>query len=382
MVKTLHTPLHIFLVEDEEAHVELLRRAFESWSRQVQLTVARNLAEARTWLATASPDLMILDYLLPDGKGLELLPGSIENALFPTIIMTGSGDEHVTVQVMRAGALDYVVKSEMMLANMPHITERALREWTHITTRKAAEEMVRKKQTELAHIMRLSTLSEMASGLTHELNQPLSAIMTYVEICKMNLRSATDDRDELLNDLERIATLVERMAEIIGRLRDFVRKRETRQTPVDLNKLVQDVIRFVDHELRSGEAKLRLDLETALPDVLADAIQIQQVILNLVLNALEAMVDCPVSQRELTVRTAAAAGDVIEVAVCDTGSGVPPESTDRLFEPFFTSKPDGVGMGLSISKAIIEAHGGLLTAMPNSDRGMTFAFTLKKGKAR
>jgi two-component system sensor kinase FixL len=245
-----------------------------------------------------------------------------------------------------------------------------------ITERREAEERSREHLAELTHVARLSTMGEMATGLAHELNQPLSAILNYAEGARLGVQSGKRKPQELGDDLQAIAAEAQRAGEIIRRLRSFVRKRQPRRSSLDVNELIRDTLRFAESETRINDIRLRVELAAGLPKVLADPTLVQQVVLNLVRNGIDALGHEPAGQRDLTISTALVGGDAVEVAVCDNGRGLPGHSPDELFTPFFTTKPEGLGLGLSISRSIIEAEGGRLTGSANPERGMTFRFTL------
>jgi PAS domain S-box-containing protein len=244
-----------------------------------------------------------------------------------------------------------------------------------ITARKQAEEQGRKHQTELAHVARVSTMGEMASGLAHELNQPLTAVVNSAQSALNRLRSDTGVRQDVLEAIELASAQALRAAEIIRRLADFVQKHEPRRSSCNFNDAVREVVNLMAHEVRDQGVRIRLELAVDLPLVRADNIQIQQVILNLVRNGIEAMSEMPAGQRLLQIQTSVV-GDAVEVAVRDRGSGLTPETRERLFTPFYTTKPHGMGMGLSISRSIIDAHGGRLWTTSNPDLGTAFHFTL------
>jgi two-component system sensor histidine kinase TtrS len=245
-----------------------------------------------------------------------------------------------------------------------------------ITERKQAEDRARQWQEQLTHASRLNTMGEMAAGIAHELNQPLATIMNYAEACTLAIQGGKASNDKLLDNLEEVVGQAGRAGEIIRRLRSFVRRQEPHRSSVDVNNAVREVVHFVESEAHLSGVQIRLDLATKKPRVLGDPIEIQQVILNLLRNALEAMDESRDGKRVLTVRTSSAENGAVEVSISDTGRGIPAEAMGRLFEPFQTTKPDGLGLGLAISRSIIEAHGGHLTATHNPDRGMTFRFTL------
>ncbi len=238
-----------------------------------------------------------------------------------------------------------------------------------------SEERARNQLSQLAHVSRLVTMGEMASGLAHELNQPLCAIVNFTEACIELVQSNGADPNELKRALADVGRQAERAGSVIHRLREFVRRREPERRRVDLNALVREVMALTRNDARRGDANVRLILcKRSLP-VLADPIQIQQVLVNLVRNAIDAMIDTPARHRLLTVRTARR-NDQIEVLIRDTGAGIAEDHLENMFEPFFSTKSDGMGLGLSISRSILEAHHGRIWATPNGAHGTTFQFTL------
>ncbi len=218
-------------------------------------------------------------------------------------------------------------------------------------------------------------MGEMAAGLAHEINQPLGAIANYAQGCTRRLRVGSVDGAELLPIVEEIAHEALRAGETIRRLRDLVRKEGPQQVAVDLNALIRESTRIIRSEALQSGIRVELALASDLPPVTCDSIQIEQVLLNLLLNGVEAVQTSDNGERSLTITSAAAGAAGIEVAIRDTGGGVPDPPTD-VFKPFFTTKPNGLGMGLSISRSIIEAHGGRCGATRNADHGSTFRFTL------
>jgi PAS domain S-box-containing protein len=243
-----------------------------------------------------------------------------------------------------------------------------------ITELKRAQQTALQHQADLAHVLRLGTMGEMNAGLAHEINQPLGAIANYAQGCVHRLRARSIDADSLLPIIEQIAAEALRAGEIIRRLRDWLRKEGSRKAPADLNHLVRESVRLIEPEARARNVVLQVDLAPTLPVVSCNDIQIEQVLLNLLLNGVEAVEAAENSHRTLSVRTTLAS-DTIEVAVCDSGVGLP-EPPDDVFTPFFTTKANGLGMGLSISRSIIEAHGGRLWSTRNPERGATLHFTL------
>ena len=250
----------------------------------------------------------------------------------------------------------------------------------NITERKHAEEQARQLQADLAHMSRLSTLGEMASGLAHELNQPLAVIANYANGCIRRLHSENLSRDELKDMLERISAQARRGGSIIRGLESLVRKGEAKRVSIDINESILEIVDLTEVDAKRHKATTHLELKPNLPAVLADPTQVQQVILNLVQNACEACAQVPVSQRVVTVHTAWAGEDELEITVSDSGPGVASELSDRLFEPFFTTKQKGMGMGLAISRSIVEAHHGKLWTSKNPESGASFHFTLPIAK--
>ncbi len=241
--------------------------------------------------------------------------------------------------------------------------------------RRAAEEAVRESRERLTHVARLSTLGEMTTGLAHELNQPLTAIATYARAAERLAAQGPAQHDEVVSALRQIAAQALRAGEIIKRLRALVRNRETQEELLDLNAVVRELAVLALSDARANSLLLQLELAEALPPVLGDAIQLQQVMLNLLRNAIDAVCADPASERTIWLRTARCA-EGVEVGVLDAGPGIDPAIRERLFEAFATTKPEGTGLGLAISRSIVESHRGRLMWRANAPRGSCFYFTL------
>lgn len=249
-----------------------------------------------------------------------------------------------------------------------------------ITERKNAAEEARQHQIELAHVARLSTMGEMASGIAHELNQPLSAISNYTRGSIRMLKSGKEGlREQLIEVMERVASQAERAGEIIRQLRRFIRKEEPERKRVDLNRLIRELVAFLQPELRKAGIALQLQLTDGLPRLWAHDIQLEQVLLNLTRNAIEAMQDVSGDQRRLLIRTSLGEGGV-ELVVEDSGHGIGEALRETIFEPFVTTKEQGMGLGLSISRGIIEAHNGRLLLDHASGRGTRLRIVLPTDK--
>ena len=245
-----------------------------------------------------------------------------------------------------------------------------------ITTRKLAEDQLRRQQVELARMSRLSLAVELASNLAHELNQPLAAIVAYTQACLTLLRQANTDPRVLTGTLDEIVNQGLRAGEIIRHLRELVHKHPAAQAALDLNALIRSVVHYAQLELRQAHITLKLELAESLPATLADDLQIQLVVLYLIRNAIEAISEKEGGLCELTIRTAPLDATKVLVTVRDTGQGFNSDMEDRLFRPFFTTKPGNMGLGLSVSRSIIESQGGQLWATANPDVGASFHFTL------
>jgi len=245
-----------------------------------------------------------------------------------------------------------------------------------VTERKRAAEELHEAQTELAHAIRLTTLGEMTASIAHEVNQPLAAVVTHAEACLRWLERETPDLDEVREAVESIIKDGKRAGEVIRRVRGLAHKTATQKTPLDVNDVVREVVALVEHELLSRRVSLRMELTPALPAVLADRVQLQQVIINLMMNGIEAMQAVTDRPRDLVIRSCQDEEHEVLLSVQDRGTGISAESADRLFKAFFTTKSSGMGMGLSICRSIIEAHGGRVWAVPNVPHGAAFHFTL------
>ena len=243
-----------------------------------------------------------------------------------------------------------------------------------------AEEQDRLHKAELAHVARLSILGEMTSGLAHELNQPLCAITTYAQTCLRIVHSDEYNLDDVSYGLEQVVRQAELGGEIFRRLRNFARKDEKEQRPICLRDVIYEVGSFVRAECQQNQIQLILEVSDQLPHVMADPIQIEQVLINLVRNSMDAVSEVIAERRMIMIKAGAYQRNFVRVCVSDSGPGCPPEVAERLFEPFFTTKKNGLGIGLGISQSIIVAHGGKLWLELNSVNGATFCFTLDRAK--
>jgi PAS domain S-box-containing protein len=249
-----------------------------------------------------------------------------------------------------------------------------------ITARKQAELEVQQQRGELAHLSRVTMLGELSGSLAHELNQPLTAILSNAQAAQRFLAHDNADLNEVRDILADIVAEDKRAGEIIRRLRLLLKKGEVQHQPFDLNEVVLEVLKLIRSDLVNQGVAVHAELAPALPAVNADRVQFQQVLLNLMMNACDAMAGGLAADRKLIIRTGLAGGEGIRVSVADRGVGLPPDMLEKVFEPFFTTKAHGLGLGLSVCRTIITAHGGKLWAANNPERGATFFFTLPVAK--
>jgi signal transduction histidine kinase len=241
-----------------------------------------------------------------------------------------------------------------------------------VTERRRAEE----ERQALAHANRITTMGQLTASIAHEVNQPIAAVVTNAQAALRWLNMQPSDLEEVHQALDRIVRNGRRAGDVIGRMRALVRKAPPHKDPLDINEVIREIIALTRSELRRTGTLLRTQLADRLPPVQGDRVQLQQVMLNLILNAVEAMSGSRAGSRELLISTQQDCSVGVLVAVQDSGPGVSSESVDRLFDAFYTTKPDGMGMGLSICRSIIEAHGGRVWATTNVPRGAVLQFTL------
>src|SRR6266540_1482600 len=254
--------------------------------------------------------------------------------------------------------------------------EDALRE--QLTERRRAEEALRETQVELAHVTRVTTIGGLAAAIAHEINQPLAAVITNGNACLRWLAGTTPNLDEARQAVGRIIRDGNRASDVIAKIRALLRKTGTEKERLDMNDVIREVVALAQSEIRRNGVALRAQLEGDLPPVLGDRVQLQQVVLNLIMNGIEAMSAVGDRARELIISTQSGEIDQVHVTVQDSGIGLDPKNMERIFDAFYTTKAEGMGMGLAISRSIVENHDGRLWAVPNDGPGATFQFTLLK----
>ena len=245
-----------------------------------------------------------------------------------------------------------------------------------VTESKIAEEALDRARTELAHVSRVSTLNALTGSIAHEINQPLSGIITNAGTCLRMLDGDPPNIDGARETARRTLRDGNRAADVISRLRALFSKKEFALEPSDLNEITREVTALSASDLQRNRVTLRLELAEDLPPVIGDRVQLQQVILNLLRNASDAMVGVDDRQRGLFIKTQREEKDHVRLSVRDTGTGIRPQDLTRLFEPFYTTKSDGMGIGLSVSRSIVERHHGRLWVETNDGPGATFSLSV------
>ncbi|MCP3470174.1 PAS domain S-box protein [Bradyrhizobium sp. CCGUVB1N3] len=247
---------------------------------------------------------------------------------------------------------------------------------TAATRADQAEQALRKAQAELAHVTRVTTLGELTASIAHELNQPLAAVMANADACIGWLERSSPDLKGARRSVEWIIEDCNRASEVIRHVRALAKRTDIEMVPLDVNRVVREAVALVQREMATHAVSVRMELRSELPNIFGDRIQLQQVLINLIMNGIEAMEGVRDRPRELVIRSDPDENGSVLVSVTDRGVGISADAIDRMFTPFFTTKSSGLGMGLSICRSIIEAHGGRLSASPNPGCGATFQITL------
>ena len=292
--------------------------------------------------------------------------------------LRGEGDNTYTYQkryVHKDGRVVHVVLHNGVVRDDQDRPVMIVVQVEDLTERMKAEEEAREHRERLAHVDRLNVMGEMAASIAHEINQPLSAIANYTNAAYRRASAGRLDAEKLAASLAKIDEQAQRAGEVVRRLRNLVKKRESQRELLDVNDLVRDSLRLAEVDARIHDVVVEVELTESPSRVLADPVQIEQVILNLLRNAIDAMGMVPKDQSRLMVRSEER-DNFVEVSVCDRGTGITKVHEQHLFEPFFTTKVAGMGMGLSISHSIVSAHGGRFWFTRNPGRGVTFHFSL------
>jgi two-component system sensor kinase FixL len=382
-------PIEIICVSRDVTQREQAQRATRRLARVVE--------SSSDMIMFCSPDTLQLTYLNeaasstlgsgPDGTIAINLRELVDAHSYSTLLLAGleHAAQHgcwygsIALQ-LPAGKDSRIAEIREIIAHRNHVENRRVEYYSiigrDITLKRRAEDAARRQQLELAHMSRLLSVGEMATGLAHEINQPLAAILNY---CRGTLRRAEDGKDlslaQALHAMQLIGDQAKRAAEIIKRIRSYVKRTEYQRIEFSINDSCQDVAGFLHQEARDNRIEFIFDLDPDDPRLTADRIQIEQVLLNLIRNAIEAYSDCEQTLRTVTISSRCDEG-YIEVAITDRAKGVSAQALSQLFDAFFTSKSSGLGMGLAISRTIIESHGGQLWAQSDGHSGTVFRFRL------
>jgi NO-binding membrane sensor protein with MHYT domain len=334
----------------------------------LSLIIAIGASTAALWLAFRTTDLgqkliaAVVMGLAISGMHYTAMGGTTFAAHGPVFEVHGYASLDQTNLALAVAGTTFVILASALIASL--------------SEQKRAEEALREVQADLAHVTRVTTLGEIAASIAHEVNQPLAAVVANAEACLRWLDRGTPDLDAARRSVEWIIDDANRAGEVIRRVRALANKSDVEKAPLDINDVVKEVIALVQGELVSHRVSLRMEFANALPVVPADRVELQQVVINLVMNGIEAMQSVTDRPRELLIRSLQDETQQVLVSVTDCGVGISAENADRLFNAFFTTKTNGMGMGLSICRSIMEAHDGRLWATANAPRGATFQFTL------
>jgi two-component system NtrC family sensor kinase len=395
--------MNILVVEDDVAHAAAISRALSTSGIQSEVSIVGSLQEFRKRVALQRPDIAIMDLNLPDGRAVEALTSPAEDGDFPILLMTSFGNEQVAVEAIKAGALDYIVKSPESFNTMAATLERALREWRLLQEKKKVERQLQESQAQVIQQEKMASVGLLAAGVAHEINNPIGFITSnlsslekytdklvkFIEFQEKIIEKCADEDarttlaemklqiklDYLVNDLrDLIAESLygsRRVSKIVQDLQTFSRSDSSEAVPSDLNETIRSTINMVRHEIKYV-AELDLQIED-LPQVVCQPQHIGQVIMNLLMNAAHS-----IQGKGLISLTASQVGDSVEISVTDDGCGILPEHLERIFEPFFTTKEAGrgTGLGLAISRDIVRKHSGELLVESSNDKGTTFTVRL------
>jgi signal transduction histidine kinase len=334
----------------------------------LSLIIAIGAATASLWLAfrTTAPGQKLVAAIVMglaiSGMHYTAMKAAIFTAHGPVDGVQGNANLDQTNLALAVASVTFVILACALIASM--------------SEQRRAEEALRQVRADLAHVTRVTTLGELTASIAHEVNQPLAALVTNGEVCLQLLRGEVPDLAEVREGIGDMISNGRRASEIIRRLRALSSKSEMQKVELNLNEVVADVVPLVRDEMLGKGVTLRLELAPVLPAVLGDRVQLQQVVINLLVNGLDAMASLDGRPRELAIRSQRYGSEQILIAVRDTGVGIDPQSVRGIFEAFYSTKPNGMGMGLSICRSIVESHGGTIWASPNEGPGATFQFAL------
>ena len=370
----------VLVVDDTPTNIAVISGVLkDSFRIKVATNGKKALAMAR---APDKPDLILLDVVMPGMDGFEVcrhLKATTTTREIPVIFLTGVTDAENEEKGFEIGAVDYIHKpfsAPIVLARVRTqlALQAALRQAGE--ARDQADELLHALRAELAGVARLTAMGELAASIAHEIRQPLAAVVNNANAGLRWLNNQPPNLKQVRTALKRIVRDSERGGDVLGSIQGMLKKGEEERARLDINDLIREVMRLVQGELKNRGVSSRAELADDLPRVLADRIQLRQVILNLIMNAIEAMVSVSNRARVLRVRSENHGDDGVLVAVEDSGSGIAPEDMERIFETFFTTKSEGMGMGLSICRSIVASHGGRITVAKGVPHGSVFQLIL------
>jgi len=387
----------VLLVDDNPQNLKILYDTLDSG--HYRLLLANNGEKALAIAEKSNPDLILLDIMMPGMDGYEVCESLKSNPLLrdiPVVFLSALDDVESKVKGFEKGGVDYIAKPfqprEVVSRVATHIKLRRLEQELKEKNRELSADNIEMKgeleaqREQLAHVSRLSTMGEMAAGFAHEVNQPLTAITNYSRVAHRLLGDDPEDntvvnKKMLEATLNKLEAQSHRASEVIQHIRGFVKKPKSGKTIFDVTSLLSDVVQFAEVDARNNRGQIRLELPDGLPEVEADTIQVQQVALNLIRNALEAT---SIWQQEnetngeplFVLVSAKADRQFIWIEVKDHGCGLAEDAEQKLFHPFYTTKGEGMGIGLSLCQSLIQAQGGKIGFRRNPDRGTTFYFSL------
>jgi C4-dicarboxylate-specific signal transduction histidine kinase len=329
------------------------------------------------WLAVVLSTLTVAYFFMPPVNSFkvnrEALPVFVEFSVSSAIVSWFSSWRRQAETALRQARDELQTRVEERTAELRQTNEQLLAE---MAERKRAEDAYYEAQTEIARVTRMSAMGALAASISHEVNQPLAAVVTNADACMMWLCSEPPNVDEARSAVDRIAQEGTRASDVVRHIRALFTQGVPERTPVQVNELLRDAAGLMHAEAVRQHVEMVTELAAGIPIAMADRIQLQQVVVNLIQNGIEAMIDVTDRARKLTIRSEMAAPDRIAVMVRDSGAGIDPKNERRMFDVYFTTKARGLGMGLAISRSIVEAHGGRLWAANNTDCGATLQFTL------
>lgn len=374
------TALRILLVEDNPAEREIVRELVRLLEKPVvKLDASHTLAEALQSLDESQPDVVLLDLSLPDSQGPETCRQLTSRfPSVPCVVLTGLAEDETALETLKFGAQDFLSKDQLSASAL----SRSLR---YAVGRKQAERElvfarhqleIQRHHTEIAHLARLNSLGELATGMAHELNQPLTAIVGYSEAAQALLSEFIAENPRIEQLLKHLVKESHRASSIINRLRKLVRRKERSRALTDINESIRSVVEVMRFDPRFGDTtQVEMLLDEQLPETHVDDVQIEQVFINLLRNAYEAVRDCDESERQIRIESRFDPHSII-VTMSDSGAAISDLVFSKLFEPYYTSKEDGLGMGLAISRSIIEDHRGSLSATRDANGSLCMEVTL------